>query len=256
MKAGRLAALAAALAACRTVPYTGRHQLNLIPLGEEASLGATSYEQTLRQAKLSTDPGQIAMVRRVGERIARAADQPDFKWEFNVIKDDKTVNAFCLPGGKVAVYTGLLPLAQDDAGLAVVVGHEVAHALARHGGERMSQGLLAQFGGAALSAALAQKPAETQNLMLSAYGAGAQVGVLLPFSRKQESEADRIGLILMAKAGYDPRVAVDFWTRMARGQSEPGLSAFLSTHPTDQKRIAGIKEWLPEALKYYRGPEP
>ena len=252
----RLAVLAAvaAVSACRTVPYTGRHQLSLIPQGEETALGLSAYRDTLGKARLSDDPAQTAMVRRVGERIAQAADRPDFQWEFNVIKDDKMANAFCLPGGKVAVYTGILPLTRDDTGLAVVLGHEIAHALARHGGERMSQGLLAQLGGAALSVALADQPSQTSGLMMSAYGAGAQVGVLLPFSRAHESEADRIGLILMAKAGYDPRAAVGFWGRMAEGKGEPGLAGFLGTHPADKRRIADIQSELPEALKYYQSP--
>lgn len=246
---------AAALAACRTTPYTHRHQLDLVPEGEEMKLGLTSYQQALSAAKLSTDAQAVAMVRRVGERLAKAADKPDYKWEFNLIDDPKTVNAWCLPGGKVAVYSGILPVTRDENGLAVVLGHEISHALARHGGERMSQGMLAQFGGVALEAALASKPAETQALAAQAYGAGAQVGVLLPFSRKQESEADHIGLILMAKAGYDPANAVPFWERMAamnKGGAGGGLRKYLSTHPPDEQRIADIKKELPEAEGYYR----
>lgn len=248
--------LGAALAACRTTPYTHRHQLDLVPEGEEMKLGLTSYQQALSQAKLSTDAQATAMVRRVGERLARAADKPDYKWEFNLLDDPKTVNAWCLPGGKVAVYSGILPVTRDENGLAVVLGHEISHALARHGGERMSQGMLAQFGGAALSVALADKPAETQALAAQAYGAGAQVGVLLPFSRKQESEADHIGLILMAKAGYDPANAVPFWERMeaqSKGGGGGGLSRYLATHPPDAQRIADIEKELPEAESYYKG---
>jgi predicted Zn-dependent protease len=195
------------------------------------------------------------MVRRVGERLAAAADKPDYKWEFNLIDDPKTVNAWCLPGGKVAVYSGILPVTQDENGLAVVLGHEISHALARHGAERMSQGLLAQLGGAALSVALANRPGETQQLAQQAYGAGAQVGVLLPFSRAQESEADHIGLILMAKAGYDPATAVGFWTRMSQQKGAGGgggLERYLSTHPPDVQRIKDIQRELPEAEKYYR----
>jgi metalloendopeptidase OMA1, mitochondrial len=226
----------AAAAACRTVPYTGRRQLSLIPADQEAALGVTAYQETLKKEKVSTDPEKNAMVRRVGERIAAAADKPDFQWEFKVIEDDKTVNAWCLPGGKVAVYTGILP----------VMGHEVAHALARHGGERMSQGMLAQLGGVALSVAMAEKPGQTQALAQQAYGLGVGVGVLLPYGRHQESEADQIGLILMAKAGYDPRAAVDFWTRMAKGEkASPGLERFLRTHPTNEDRIADIQRLLP-----------
>jgi predicted Zn-dependent protease len=251
----RAAAIAAALslAACQTVPFTGRKHLVLIPDDQEQQLGLTQYEQTLKSSRLSTDQAQVALVRRVGERIAKAADKPDYKWEFNVIDDPKTVNAWCLPGGKVAVYTGLLPITQDEEGLAVVLGHEIAHALARHGSERMSQGLLAQMGGAALSVALANKPEQTQQLAQAAYGAGAQVGVLLPFSRQQESEADRIGLILMAKAGYDPHAAVPFWRRMQKASGGgDGTPEFLRTHPGDEKRIGAIERELPEALKYYK----
>ena len=249
-----LLALGAVLGACRTVPYTHRRQISLVPEGEEMQLGLTSYQQALSQAKLSTDAEATAMVRRVGERLAKAADRPDYKWEFNLLDDPKTVNAWCLPGGKVAVYSGILPVTRDENGLAVVLGHEISHALARHGAERMSQGMLAQLGGAALSVALADRPAETQALATQAYGAGAQVGVLLPFSRKQESEADHIGLILMAKAGYDPANAVPFWERMAalnKGGGGAGLSRYLATHPPDEQRIADIKKELPEAEGYY-----
>lgn len=253
MKRVLAAALLGSLAACQSVPYTHRSHLVLIPAGEEQSLGLQQYDTTLKEAKLSKDPAQVDLVRRVGQRIAAAADKPDYKWEFNVIDDPKTINAWCLPGGKVAVYTGILPVTQDDTGLAVVLGHEVSHALARHGAERMSQGLLAQFGGAALSVALANKPAQTQQLFGAAYGAGAQYGVLLPFSREQESEADHIGLILMAKAGYDPARAVDFWERMAKSAGAGGKPPeFLSDHPADEKRIEQIKKWLPEAQKYYK----
>lgn len=247
------AAVALLLAACQTVPYTHRKHLVLVPADQELSLGESSYKQALGSARLSNDPAAVAAVRRVGERLARAADRPDYKWEFNVI-DAKTVNAWCMPGGKVAVYTGLLPVTKDDEGLAVVLGHEISHALARHGAERMSQGLLAQAGGAALAVALSQRPDETQRLALAAYGAGAQVGVLLPFSREQESEADHIGLILMAKAGYDPRGAVDFWERMSKsaGPGAEGLSKYLATHPPNAERIAAIRKELPEALRYYR----
>jgi predicted Zn-dependent protease len=248
-------AASAGLCACRTIPYTNRRQLVLVSSSEETQLGLTSYQQALSQAKVSTDEQATAMVRRVGERLAKAADKPDYKWEFNLIDDPKTVNAWCLPGGKVAVYSGILPVTRDENGLAVVLGHEISHALARHGAERMSQGLVAQLGGAALSAALSSRPSETQALAAQAYGAGAQVGVLLPFSRKQESEADHIGLILMAKAGYDPANAVPFWERMAalsKGGGGGGLERYLSTHPPDAQRIADIKRELPEAEGYYR----
>ncbi len=242
----------AAAAACQTVPYTGRSHLVLVSAGEETELGESSYRDALSKAKISTDAEAAALVRRVGGRIAVAADMPDFKWEFNLIDDPKTVNAWCLPGGKVAVYSGILPVTKDENGLAVVMGHEIAHALARHGSERMSQGLLAQLGGVALGAALSSRPEAAQRVAAQAYGAGATVGVLLPFSRAQESEADHIGLILMAKAGYDPTGAVAFWRRMAASAGGGGPPEFLRTHPADDKRIAKIEEELPEALGYLK----
>jgi len=240
----------AALAACQTVPYTKRSHLVLVSEGEETALGESAYGDALAKATLSNDAEATALVRRVGQRIAAVADKPGFKWEFNLIDDPKTVNAWCLPGGKVAVYSGILPITQDENGLAVVMGHEIAHALARHGSERMSQGLLAQLGGAALGAAMASKPEATQQLAQQAYGAGATVGVLLPFSRAQESEADRIGLILIAKAGYEPGAAVDFWGRMSKAAGGGGGPEFLRTHPADDKRIADIQSRLPEARGY------
>lgn len=248
----RLLLLLAAAAACQSVPYTKRSSLVLVSAGEEAALGQNAYTQELSKARLSTDAAATAMVRRVGERIAAAADKPDFKWEFNLIDDPKTVNAWCLPGGKVAVYSGILPITRDEDGLAVVMGHEIAHALARHGSERMSQGLLAQLGGVALGAALATKPEATQQLAQQAYGAGATVGVLLPFSRSHESEADRIGLILMSKAGYEPGAAVGFWGRMAQAGGKDSTPELLRTHPADAKRIADIEGHLPEARGYLK----
>ncbi|MEK6635205.1 MAG: M48 family metallopeptidase, partial [Planctomycetota bacterium] len=170
---------------------------------------------------------------------------------FKLIQDDKTVNAFCMPGGKIAVYTGILPITQDENGLAVVLGHEVAHALANHGGERMSQLLLAQMGATTLSAALSQQPQQTRQLLLQVYGIGANVGVILPYSRNHELEADHIGLIIMARAGYDPRTAIPFWQRMndKAGKRPP---EFLSTHPAPIKRIEDIRNKIPEAMKYYK----
>jgi predicted Zn-dependent protease len=220
------------------------------------------YNKVLKTSKLSTDMTKVSMVRRVGQRIATASEElldetgrgtdiRNYKWEFNLIEDDKTVNAWCMPGGKVAVYTGLLPYSQDENGLAVVVGHEVAHAIAKHGNERMSQGLLAQFGAIGLSLALSGSPGVTSNIFMQAYGVGTQVGVLLPYSRVQESEADHIGLILMAKAGYDPRSAIALWQRMnAKGGSRP--PEFLSTHPAPESRIRDIESQIPEAMRYYK----
>lgn len=243
----------AAFAACQSVPYTKRSQFLLVSAEEEAVLGQNAYKEALSKAKLSSDADATAMVRRVGQRIAAVSERPDFKWEFNLIDDPKTVNAWCLPGGKVAVYSGILPVTRDEEGLAVVMGHEIAHALARHGSERMSQGLLAQLGGAALGAAMASKPAATQRVAQEAYGAGATVGVLLPFSRAHESEADRIGLILMAKAGYEPGAAVAFWGRMAKASGgKDSTPEFLRTHPADDKRIARIEDELPEARGYLK----
>ncbi|MCX6640419.1 MAG: M48 family metallopeptidase [bacterium] len=254
--------LLALLIGCATVPLTGRQQLTLIPQSELLGMSFDQYHQLITESKLSTNQDQIALVRKVGRNIAGAANQfmkengmqsqaSSYKWEFNLIQEDSTVNAFCMPGGKVAVYTGILPLTQDETGLAVVVGHEVAHAMANHGGERMSQGLIQQLGGMTLQAALSKKPETTQALAMLAYGVGSQVGVLLPYSRLHESEADHIGLILMARAGYDPRQAVPFWERMASmgGAKPPEL---LSTHPADQRRIADIQKEIPEALQYYQ----
>jgi predicted Zn-dependent protease len=174
-----------------------------------------------------------------------------YQWEFNLVKNDSTPNAWCMPGGKVVVYSGILPYTKDKNGLAVVLSHEIAHAVARHGNERMSQQLLTQFGSVALSEALKQKPAETQGIFNSAYGLGSQLGVLLPFSREHELEADKLGLIFMAMAGYDPQSAVSFWERMSSmGGNKP--PEFMSTHPSDSRRISRIKEALPEAMKYYK----
>jgi predicted Zn-dependent protease len=241
------------VAACRSAPVTEREQLILVPESQEIQMGFTAYQQILSESKLSDDPEKVAMVRRVGERIAAAADKPDYKWEFNLIEDDKQANAFALPGGKVAVYTGILPITENEAGLATVMAHEVAHAVARHGGERMSTGLLAQLGMMALDVGLAMKNQDPQmaRALLAAYGAAAQVGVILPFSRKQESEADRIGLTYMAKAGYDPEEALQFWERMSRVEKQKAPE-FLSTHPSDETRVEQIAKWLPEVKEEYR----
>jgi predicted Zn-dependent protease len=228
----------------------------LIPESQELALGIKSYQEILSTSKLSQDQKIGEMVKRIGGNVARVTsrDYPiakDYQWEFNVIEDEKTPNAFALPGGKIAVYTGILKYTQNEAGLATVLSHEIAHTLARHGGERMSQVLLAQLGEAALGAAVKNQSPEAVKAINIGYGVVTTVGVLLPYSRLQESEADHIGLLLMAKAGYDPRKAIRFWERMAKaGGTEP--PAFLSTHPTDEKRIAQIIEWMPEALKYYR----
>jgi predicted Zn-dependent protease len=250
------------LSACATVPLTGRQGLQLVSDSELLSLSNEEYAKVLKESKLSNDPEKVAMVKRVGERIAKASEEflkdsgmesdvKNYKWEFNLIEDDKTVNAWCMPGGKVAVYTGILPVTQDETGLAVVMGHEIAHAVAKHGNERMSEALLVQLGGTALSAALTKQPALTSQIFMGVYGAAANVGVLLPYSRTHEKEADRIGLVLMAKAGYDPRVAVPFWQRMNKeGGSRP--PEFLSTHPAPETRIKEIEADMPEAMRYYK----
>lgn len=239
------------LTACATVPVTGRHQLLLLSEGQEQQMGLDAYRQVLKKAKLSTDPVAIEQVRRVGRRIAEATGRTDYQWEFNLI-EDKQANAFCLPGGKVAVYTGILPITRDDSGLAAVLGHEVSHAIARHGGERVTQTLLVQMGLAATQVALARNDPVVVQQVTALLGAGATVGLLLPWSRAQESEADHLGLIFMAKAGYDPHAALDLWNRMAeaaKGRDRP--PEYLSTHPSEATRIKQIEAWIPEAMQFY-----
>ena len=249
------------LSSCSTVPITGRRQLDLIPDNQMLSMSFQQYDQFLKDNKESTNQQQINLIKKVGGRIAAAVqryfDQQNlsqqlngYNWEFHLI-ESKEANAWCMPGGKVVVYTGILPITKTEAGLAVVLGHEIAHAVAKHGNERMSQGLLTQLGGVALSEALKNKPALTQNIFLSAFGIGTQVGVLLPYSRLQESEADHLGLIFMAMAGYDPHEALNFWQRMTVAMSGQAPPEFLSDHPSDQTRIENIKNELPEAMKYY-----
>ncbi len=249
---------------CATVPLTERKALRLVPHSEIVGLSFQEYRKVLKKAKLSQDQEKVRMVRRVGMRIARAAEEflveeglghqvALYQWEFNLIEDDKTVNAWCMPGGKVAVYTGILKFTRDEEGLAVVLAHEIAHAIAGHGNERMSQALLVNLGGLALSTALMTKPRETRKLYTALFGVGATVAFMLPYSRLQEAEADRIGLVLMARAGYDPRAAIGFWKRMSKG-SGPRPPQFLSTHPAPSERIAQIKRYIPEALSHYRRP--
>ncbi len=244
------------LVSCETVPISGRSQLILLSPGDEVKLGLQAYQEILKKEKLSTDPAQTALLARVGARIAAATGRTDFQWEFRLIDNDKMVNAFALPGGKVAVYTGILPITRDEAGLAAVLGHEVAHATARHGAERMSQGLLVQAGltaGAIAAGASGRDSASTQ-VLLGALGAGASLGVILPFSRLQETEADRLGMTYMARAGYDPRAARDLWVRMAEASAKMGRSTpeWMSTHPSNASRIRDIEAMLPEALAIYK----
>ena len=234
------------------MPITGRSQLQLVSGEQEVQMGAEAYKEILAKAKISADPAANALVTRVGTRIAAATGRSELPWEFKVIDDPQTVNAFALPGGKVAVYTGILPITRDEAGLAVVLGHEVSHVMARHSAERISEQLGAELVAKGIGAAIGLDPQITQA------GAGLLVNtLLLPWGRKQESEADHLGLIYMAKAGYHPNAARDLWKRMAErsgggGQSESSLAAFLSTHPLPATRITQIEGWIPEALKYYK----
>lgn len=257
-----LSVFALVFLACSTVPISGRSQLNMIPASEMLAMSLTEYDTFLKSNKLSTDQKQTQIVKSVGARIQKAVEEfmtteghkdalANYAWEFNLV-ESKEVNAWCMPGGKVVFYTGILPITQTDAGVAVVMGHEVAHAIAEHGSERMSQALIAQLGGVALSAALQSKPEETRNLWLGLYGVGTQVGVLLPFSRTQESEADHLGLVFMAMAGYDPSQAVSFWQRMSANKGGSAPPEFLSTHPSDETRINDLKGLIPEAMKYYK----
>lgn len=246
---------------CQPVPLTGRRQFRLIPDQLLTSLSFDSWQSTLQQYGTETGTPESELVQRVGTRIKNAviqyfeqenaSDQLEgFQWEFSLL-DDTTVNAFAMPGGKVGVFKGMLPVAQTEEGLAVVVGHEIAHVIARHGNERMSQLLVIQLGGIALQEALDQYPQQTRQLALAAFGIGAQIGILLPFSRLHESEADQLGLIFMALAGYDPRAAVDFWVRMDELQASVPVPEFLSTHPSHETRIDDIQKALPKALEYY-----
>ncbi len=240
------------LASCATIPVSGRRSFNIVPEEQERTLGVTAYKEVIDKAKVSKDAAATAMVRRVGERIAQVSDRPDYQWEYTLIDDPKTQNAFCLPGGKVAVYTGILPITKTETGLAVVLGHEVAHAIAKHGAERMSQALLLDLGGQTLEMAMQKKPAETRQLVLQAFGLGATLGAVLPFGRSQESEADRIGLIYMSKAGYDPHEPLAFWERMEAASSGQQPPPFLATHPSHETRIQNLKKWMPEAEQIYQ----
>jgi predicted Zn-dependent protease len=255
--------LPAFLTGCSEVPLTKRKQVNLLPERELIGMSLSAYGDFLNSnPPLPVTDVQSAMVKNVGNRIAAAvtrymrqekmADRlSGYKWEFNLVKSDE-INAWCMPGGKVVVYTGLLPVTKDETGLAFVMGHEIAHAIARHGNERMSQMLLAQTGGLALDIALHDQPAETRGLLLTAYGVGSQVGVLLPYSRTHETEADRLGMIFMAMAGYNPAEAPVVWERMTKIQTGSKPPEILSTHPGDQTRIQNLKKFVPEAMKYYK----
>ena len=249
------------LAGCSSVPLTGRKQVLLVSDQEVLSSSLTQYNDYIKTATKSSNAKQSAMVTRVGQKIAAATEQylrqnglesevKNFAWEFNLVKDQQ-LNAFCMPGGKIVVYEGLLGIVSSDDELAVVVGHEVAHAVAKHSNERMSQQLMAQYGAAILGQAVSNRSTAVQQLATSVYGIGAQYGVMLPFSRKHESEADYMGLVFMTMAGYNPDVAVGFWQKMSAGGSG-SVPEFISTHPSDATRIAEIKKWLPEIKAKYQ----
>jgi predicted Zn-dependent protease len=257
---GLLLAMALLYTSCSVVPVTGRKQLTAIPSSQMIALGNNSYDQVLADSELSTNTMYVNMVRSVGERITRAVEQymkinnlesalEGYNWQYNVIVSEQ-LNAWCMPGGQIAFYEGIMPVCRDESGVAVVMGHEIAHAVAKHGNERMTQQLAVQLGGIALSEALKNEPERTMDLAMLAFGVGAQVGILLPYSRTHESEADELGLYFMAMAGFDPRTAPEFWERMNQGGgSRP--PEFLSTHPDPQNRIAHLNHIMPRALEYY-----
>ena len=250
-------------AACVQVPITGRSQMLLLSGQEVNTMSFQAYDEFMAKNKLSADAANTQMVKRCGARIQQGVEKyfaeknlsshlAGYKWEFNLV-ESKEVNAWCMPGGKVVIYTGILPVAQDEKGLAVVMGHEIAHAVANHGNERMSQGMLVNLGAAALSEAMAEQPKETKDMFLAAFGMGANLAYVLPHSRLHESEADRLGLIFMSMAGYHPADAFKFWERMAALKQGQGGSEFLSTHPSDATRITNLKRLAAEeAIKYYK----
>lgn len=257
--------LFALVGACQTNPYTGRKTVNVLSEGEEASLGEQAYAETKVKAKghIITSGAQYDQVQRVAKGIANAADdlarkrgeKPTFQWECILI-DSSEVNAWCLPGGKMGVYTGILPITQNDAGLAVVLGHEVAHAVSRHGGRRVTEGMLTEYAQQVAAAGFSSSSPTTQAALMQAMGVGSQLAVALPFSRTDESEADHVGLILMAAAGYDPKEAPKFWQRMSSKAAGGSPPEFLSTHPSDETRIHNLNQWIPEAEKYYKAGAP
>ena len=244
---------------CSSVPVTGRRQLSLVSDAEVLSLSLQEYNDYIKTAKKSTDKAAITLVTDVGSRIADAVKAyftytgqesalSGFSWEFNLIEDPQ-VNAFCMPGGKIVVYSGILPMTKDETGLAVVIGHEVGHAVAKHANERMSQQILAQYGAAGVDALLSKSSSALKTVGQAVYGLGAQYGIMMPYNRKQELEADELGLIFMGIAGFSPEAAIPFWERMSQqGNAAP---EFLSTHPSDQTRIEGIRQKLPGAMEYY-----
>lgn len=248
-----LAGLAAIVVACNRVPYTKRMQFNLVPDGIMNGVGKTAYNTMVSETRVASGTDDAHTLNKVGRRIAAVADQPKFDWEYKLLSDD-TVNAWCLPGGKIGFYTGILPVLENEAGMAFVMGHEVGHATARHGAERMSQQLALIGGLVGLELYLSDQTelsGEERALILAAIGLGAQVGVMLPFSRKHESEADVIGLMYMSNAGYPPGESIKVWDRMS-ALGGPKMPTFLSTHPSNEKRQAVLKEWMPKARKRYQ----
>lgn len=236
---------------CQSAPLTERRQLLMVSAEKENAMGLTAYQDVLKAEPVSRNETAVELVRRVGNRIAAVANRPDFDWEFNVIESE-TQNAFCLPGGKVAIYTGILPVCQTEAGLAVVMSHEIGHAIARHGGERMSHQMVQNTAKDAVARLMQNRDESTKNIVLTAYGAGAQYGAILPYSRKHELEADHIGVLLMAKAGYDPSEAPEFWERFSGAKEGGPPLEFLSTHPSDARRASALRELLPEAMQLYQ----
>ncbi len=247
---------------CSKVPITGRKQMNLLPNSMMMEMSLTSYKQVLQEnTVLPETSSEVQLVRKVGNNITNSVAAflkdnneydriEDFEWEYNVLNND-AVNAWCMPGGKIAFYTGILPITKNESGIATVMGHEVAHAVAKHGNERMSQQLAIALGGISLSVAMKEKPEQTRDLFMALYGAGSTLGTLA-YSRKHEYEADKMGMVFMAKAGYHPQQAIEFWQRMKAQKGGAKVPQFLSTHPTDDNRIEAMEEFLPEALKYYK----
>ena len=235
---------------CQQVPMTNRKQVLLTTEEKENAMGLTAYQEVLKSEPITKNEKATEIVRRIGQRIAAIANRPDFEWEFNVIESE-TQNAFCLPGGKVAVYTGILPVCENEAGLAVVMSHEIAHAIARHGGERMTYQSAQNLGKSAVGYVMQKQDEQKQKIVLTAYGAASDYGVILPYSRKHEMEADQIGIMLMAKAGYDPSEAPVFWERFAGAKTGAAPMEWMSTHPSDARRSAALRELLPEAMSLY-----
>lgn len=259
-RVGLLLGLLILVTNCKTVPITGRKQLSLVSDGQLLPMAFQQYEGFLAQNKVSSNMEKTNQIKTIGKRISAAVDRylrangmsdkaDAYRWEFNLVEDE-TVNAWCMPGGKVVFYTGILPIAKNEDGIAAIMGHEVAHAFARHGAERMSTGMLQQAGGLAVALSTANKSPQQRQMWMQAYGIGSQLGVMLPFSRKHETEADKLGVVFMIMAGYEPKESVNVWVRMGQHAQKSGRQAppeFLSTHPSNQTRIKQLTEWIPQA---------